>query len=79
MYDTDGLESQEDDDIDAPKLTEPKVWRVGCTRAKENESVMSVMFKYSNHKQYDQPLEIVSAFALKKFPGAIFIEAQFDW
>lgn len=40
---------------------------------------MSVMFKYANHKQYDQPLEIVSAFALKKFPGAVFVEANFDW
>ena len=78
MYEADGLESN-DDDIEPPKLDDPKVWRVNCSRAKEQDSAMSIMFKYSNHKLHEQPLEIVSAFALKKFPGAVFVEANFDW
>lgn len=55
-----------------------QIWRVGCNRGKENESAMSVMFKFANFSVSSTPLEIVSAFALKKFPGVIFIEANFE-
>lgn len=33
------------------------------------------MYKHNHLMSTDHPLEIVSVFSLKKFPGAIFIEA----
>lgn len=68
-----------DDEVEVPSISEPKIWRVSCKRGKESDAALSLMFKYANHKQFDNSLEVVSAFALKKFPGAFFIEAHFDW
>lgn len=69
----------EEDEIEVPGITEAKIWRVNCKRGKENEAAMALMFKYANHKQYDSQLDVVSSFALKKYPGAFFVEAFFDW
>lgn len=37
------------------------------------------MFKYATHRNQNQPLDIVSVFAIKKFPGTLFVEAHYDW
>jgi hypothetical protein len=37
------------------------------------------MFKYTSLYETENKLEIVSSFALRKFPGAIFVEANFEW
>ncbi|CAD8163823.1 unnamed protein product [Paramecium octaurelia] len=66
-----------EDEIEKPGLKDPKFWRVSCNKGKEQEAVTSIMFKH-NHLIDTNPLEIVSVFALKKFPAAIFIEAQFE-
>lgn len=51
---------------------------MGCTKGKENECVMQLMFKYAQHKKANKMLSIVSAFAVPKYPGVIFVEAHFD-
>ncbi|CAK78021.1 unnamed protein product (macronuclear) [Paramecium tetraurelia] len=66
-----------EDEIEKPGLRDPKFWRVSCNKGKEQEAVTSIMFKH-NHLIDTNPLEIVSVFALKKFPAAIFIEANFE-
>ncbi|CAD8066100.1 unnamed protein product [Paramecium primaurelia] len=79
--DGDGLNVEEversDDEIEKPGLRDPKFWRVSCNKGKEQEAVTSIMFKH-NHLIDTNPLDIVSVFALKKFPAAIFVEAYFE-
>ena len=36
------------------------------------------MFRHSHLLDTETPLEIVSVFTIKKFPGVIFFEAYFD-
>ena len=51
---------------------------MSCNRGKEHEAVTSIMFRHSHLLDTENPLEIVSVFTIKKFPGVIFFEAYFD-
>jgi hypothetical protein len=74
----DGLEitSEESEDENIPKN---QVFRFGCERNCEEEAVFAVTFKYHLELQVSEQAPILGVYCWKtKFPGAVFVETDFD-
>ncbi len=58
-----------------PTLDDPKLWMVECKPGKEKESVFSLLKKFSCIKEGDNKFNIISASAIDRHKGSIFVEA----
>lgn len=58
-----------------PTLKDPKLFQVGCKRGSEREAVFEIMQKYMLYQGTAHEIRIVSANALDKIKGYIYVES----
>ncbi|KAI3793475.1 hypothetical protein L1987_36094 [Smallanthus sonchifolius] len=59
-----------------PLVKDPTIWKVKCTVGRERHSAFCLMQKYVDLKALGTKLQIISAFAVERMKGFIYIEAE---
>ena len=62
-----------------PSLKDPKLFSIRCKRGAEKDTVLSIANKYNYLKGSKGSIEMISASAIDKTPGSIYIEAVNKW
>lgn len=69
-------EQEREDNEGYPTLKDPRMFSVRCKAGLENEAVISLLNKYFALKGTDEEIQIISATAVPKLVGYIFVEAM---